>query len=548
MSPMLCPFSQGTFKIMIDPWLLVLIVVGSFIVTQLLLAWLQRLRVQRIQRKSLELCGEVAHSPTHANADSVAASSQRRVPLTLITGFLGSGKTTLVNRLVSGELSLRAVVIENELGSISIDHALIDQQRQEGMPDGVFVLKNGCMCCSGESPGSELERVLDKLLEMAQIEGGSLPFDCVLIETSGLADPAPIVQVLCRHEMTRSCYYLDAVITMVDANHILRHLRPYGPMAFTRRRPEAEKQLALADRIIVNKASATRRVQLSAACRSPLRSAPLPSHSFHHGPSGSFHPVPSRSIHLPSRSIPNTSPSIMFRPIPSHPLPFRPRPVPFHPVPFHPVPSHSVPFDPVPCHTMPIPYPCHTHTTPTPHPHHTILYHTIPCRRTPSCKVDLTDADVLADVTAAVRVVNGSAAILTATKASVPLGELLGLHAFSSDEFQKRLAPQVDADGITSGVGTHGAGVRPGVQPGLEAAAGDGVSCVCIRTTSDVELPKLEAWLQKLVQKKHEDIFRIKGASSGPESAAFRLTPREYSPRVSWSRRPRVGWFQSTPA
>eukprot|EP00326_Haptolina_ericina_P017460 CAMPEP_0181175460 /NCGR_PEP_ID=MMETSP1096-20121128/4091_1 /TAXON_ID=156174 ORGANISM="Chrysochromulina ericina, Strain CCMP281" /NCGR_SAMPLE_ID=MMETSP1096 /ASSEMBLY_ACC=CAM_ASM_000453 /LENGTH=424 /DNA_ID=CAMNT_0023263449 /DNA_START=63 /DNA_END=1337 /DNA_ORIENTATION=- len=298
---------------------------------------------------------------------------------------------------------------------------------------------------------------------------------------------------------------------MVDANHILRHLRPYGPMAFTRRRPEAEKQLALADRIIVNKASATRRVQLSAACRSPLRSAPLPSHSFHHGPSGSFHPVPSRSIHLPSRSIPNTSLSIMFRPIPSHPLPFRPRPVPFHPVPFHPVPSHSVPFDPVPCHTMPIPYPCHTHTTPTPHPHHTILYHTIPCRRTPSCKVDLTDADVLADVTAAVRVVNGSAAILTATKASVPLGELLGLHAFSSDEFQKRLAPQVDADGITSGVGTHGAGVRPGVQPGLEAAAGDGVSCVCIRTTSDVELPKLEAWLQKLVQKKHEDIFRIKG-------------------------------------
>eukprot|EP00966_Prymnesium_polylepis_P002960 67861-Prymnesium_polylepis.2 len=148
------------------------------------------------------------------------------------------------------------------------------------MPDGVFVLKNGCMCCSGESPGSELERVLDKLLELAGVEGGSMPFDAILVETSGLADPSPIVQarappparpnsarscthavrrasrgtvshvaarrrllfvpldrdrcgcaarqVLCRHEMGRSRYYLDAVLAMVDAKHVMRHLQVRG--------------------------------------------------------------------------------------------------------------------------------------------------------------------------------------------------------------------------------------------------------------------------------------------------------------------------------
>ena len=128
-----------------------------------------------------------------------------------------------------------------------------DQAKQQHMPDGVIVLKNGCMCCSGETPGSELERVLDKLLEMGKLDGGTLPFDHVLIETTGLADPSPIVQVLCRREMERSVFYLDGVLALVDAQNILRHLQPSGPFGFARRRTEAEKQLALADKVIVNK-------------------------------------------------------------------------------------------------------------------------------------------------------------------------------------------------------------------------------------------------------------------------------------------------------
>lgn len=164
---------------------------ASLVLTNLLVGYLQRKRVQRIEEKSSRLCSmDNLDLPSH------------KVPITLITGFLGSGKTTLVNRLLNGDHGLRVVVIENELGSISIDHALIDRRRQEVMPEGLMVLKNGCMCCSGESPGSELERVLDKLLELSNVENGSMAFDAIIVETSGLADPSPIVQV---------CYLLPGV-------------------------------------------------------------------------------------------------------------------------------------------------------------------------------------------------------------------------------------------------------------------------------------------------------------------------------------------------
>jgi len=217
---------------------------GSLILTQLLLACLHRQRLRRIERKSLELCA--------ANASQTDPT--KRVPITVVTGFLGSGKTTLVNRVLTADHGRRIVVIENELGSVSIDHALIDEARQKDAPHGVIVLKNGCMCCSGESPGSELERVLDKLLDMLKVESGTLAFDYVLIETSGLADVGPILQVLWRHEMANAPFFLDGVVAMVDAKHIMRHLRPTSAArALVRRRPEAEKQLALADRAVLNK-------------------------------------------------------------------------------------------------------------------------------------------------------------------------------------------------------------------------------------------------------------------------------------------------------
>ncbi len=234
------------------------VLAGSFIMTQVLLTWMQHWRLRRIEDKSLQLCAR------GRAADAAPAGSEKRVPITIVTGFLGSGKTTLVNRVLTGTHGRRVVVIENEVGAISIDHELIDAARMADAPAGVLVLKNGCMCCSGESPGSELERVLDQLLSMTSVDGGTLPFEYVLIETSGLADPAPIAQVLWRHEMAGSPLVLDGVVALVDAAHVMRHLRPSGPFAFTRRRPEVEKQLAMADRVVLNKADLVSDAEISA--------------------------------------------------------------------------------------------------------------------------------------------------------------------------------------------------------------------------------------------------------------------------------------------
>ena len=136
----------------------------SLLLSHLLVAWLHKLRVRRINQKSLDLC----------TATSGGDPKAARIPITIISGFLGSGKTTLVNRILTGDHGKRVVVIENEFGAISIDHDLIDTARQAEAPEGTIVLKNGCMCCAGESPGSELERVLDQLLKMSELEGKCL--------------------------------------------------------------------------------------------------------------------------------------------------------------------------------------------------------------------------------------------------------------------------------------------------------------------------------------------------------------------------------------
>lgn len=114
-----------------------------------------------------------------------------------VQGFLGSGKTVLLNQLLKAPRGHRICVIENEAGAVSIDHALLDTSSSQA---DVFVLKNGCMCCSASGPGDELERTLDRII---QIEGetGSTParpFDYLVIETSGMVDPAPILQCFFR--------------------------------------------------------------------------------------------------------------------------------------------------------------------------------------------------------------------------------------------------------------------------------------------------------------------------------------------------------------
>jgi G3E family GTPase len=153
-----------------------------------------------------------------------------KVPVTLLTGYLGAGKTTLLNRILTANHGKRFAVIVNEFGEIGIDNDLVI-----GADEEVFEMNNGCICCTVRG---DLIRIISGLLKRA--EG----FDGVLIETTGLADPAPVIQTFFVDDDLRDRVALDSVVTMVDANHFLDQVDSAH---------EAEEQVAFADVIIVNK-------------------------------------------------------------------------------------------------------------------------------------------------------------------------------------------------------------------------------------------------------------------------------------------------------
>jgi G3E family GTPase len=180
------------------------------------------------------------------------------VPVTVITGFLGSGKTTVLNRLLRAPDLADTAVIVNEFGEVSLDHLLIEQAIENAV-----LLKNGCICCSVRGD------ILDTLDELfRKRDSGELPwFRRIAIETTGLADPAPVVHTLTD---TRQPCHLDGIVVTVDAVHIRAQLL---------QREEARDQVALADRILLTKtdlvtpAEADAAVPAIRACntRAPIR-------------------------------------------------------------------------------------------------------------------------------------------------------------------------------------------------------------------------------------------------------------------------------------
>jgi G3E family GTPase len=169
------------------------------------------------------------------NAANPSPAIDALIPVTVLTGFLGAGKTTLLRRILTEYHGQRIAVIENEFGEENIDNDVLVQDSEEQ----IVQLSNGCVCCTVRG---DLVRALSDLA--LQRESGSLRFDRVIIETTGMANPGPVCQTFFMDDDVAATYRLDAVITVVDAKH---------GMATLDRQEEAQSQVGFADRILISK-------------------------------------------------------------------------------------------------------------------------------------------------------------------------------------------------------------------------------------------------------------------------------------------------------
>lgn len=160
---------------------------------------------------------------------SVSLPSATKVPATVLTGFLGAGKTTLLNRILNEDPGKQIAVVVNEFGEIGIDHQLVASSDED-----IIEMNNGCICCQVRG---DLIRIFDEIFSRHE------NIDHIVIETTGLADPAPIIQSFMVDDRVCSRLALDAIVTVVDARHISFQLEQH----------EAQEQIAFADIILINK-------------------------------------------------------------------------------------------------------------------------------------------------------------------------------------------------------------------------------------------------------------------------------------------------------
>jgi len=179
--------------------------------------------------------------------------TSQKIPVTVLTGYLGAGKTTLLNRILSENHGKKYAVIVNEFGEIGIDNDLII-----GADEEVFEMNNGCVCCTVRG---DLVRILDGLMKRKG------KFDAIIVETTGLADPAPVAQTFFVDEDVQKNARLDAVVTVADAKWLNDRLKDA---------PEAKNQIAFADVIVLNKTDLVPRRNWRKSKRGFAPSTPMP--------------------------------------------------------------------------------------------------------------------------------------------------------------------------------------------------------------------------------------------------------------------------------
>ncbi|HPG63677.1 MAG TPA: GTP-binding protein [Casimicrobium sp.] len=181
---------------------------------------------------------DAAKKAAEKEAQSWAEPTSAPIPVTILTGFLGAGKTTLLNRILKENHGEKIAVIENEFGEEGVDNEILADTKEQ-----IVEMNNGCICCTVRG---DLIRILNNLYKRRA--KGEFNFSRVVIETTGMADPAPVAQTFFADEKVNERYLLDAVVTVVDAKHGLTQLKDFT---------EAQQQVAFADRLLVSKTDVT---------------------------------------------------------------------------------------------------------------------------------------------------------------------------------------------------------------------------------------------------------------------------------------------------
>jgi G3E family GTPase len=166
-------------------------------------------------------------------------SSSDLTPITVVTGFLGAGKTTLVNYILKEQNDWKIAVLENEFGEVSIDDGLVAESLDA--PEDLITMDNGCVCCSIRG---------DLIRTLGQLSSQRKKFHTILLETTGLADPAPIIYTVQTNPKISEHYRIDSIVCLADAKHIIQHLDEVKPDNAVN---EAQHQVAFADKILLNK-------------------------------------------------------------------------------------------------------------------------------------------------------------------------------------------------------------------------------------------------------------------------------------------------------